>query len=62
MEGLGEAAVILNIKLIKGCSGITLTQSHYVDKMLSHFGYKGSKLSPTTYGPSFVLCNNKRIW
>ncbi|KAK1677680.1 hypothetical protein QYE76_038528, partial [Lolium multiflorum] len=35
MKDLGEADVILNIKLIKNESGITLTQSHYVEKILS---------------------------
>jgi hypothetical protein len=30
MKDLGEADVILNIKLIKGEDGITLSQSHYV--------------------------------
>jgi hypothetical protein len=32
MKDLGEADVILNIKLINGEDGITLTQSHYVKK------------------------------
>ena len=35
MKDLGEAIVILNIKLIKNESGITLLQSHYVEKDLS---------------------------
>ena len=35
MKDLGEANVILNIKLIKDASGITLLQSHYVEKVLS---------------------------
>jgi hypothetical protein len=33
MKDLGEANVILNIKLIKEDSGITLSQSHYVEKV-----------------------------
>jgi hypothetical protein len=48
MKDLGEADVILNIKLIKGENGITLLQSHYVEKMLKRFGYKDSKSSPTS--------------
>jgi hypothetical protein len=32
MKDLGEANVILNIKLIKADGGITLLQSHYVEK------------------------------
>jgi hypothetical protein len=55
MKDMGEADVILNIKLIKGGNGITLTQSHYVKKVLSHFGYKNSKPSSTPYDPSIVL-------
>jgi hypothetical protein len=36
MKDLGEADVILNIKLIKGENGgVTLSQTHYVEKMLS---------------------------
>jgi hypothetical protein len=61
MKDLGEANVILNIKLIKGENWITLTQSHYVKKVLSHFRYKESKPSPTPDNPSLVLQKNKRI-
>jgi hypothetical protein len=32
MKNMGEANVILNIKIIKGVNVITLTQSHYVEK------------------------------
>jgi hypothetical protein len=61
MKDMGDADVILNIKLIKGENGITLTQSHYVEKVLSRFGYKDSKPSLTPYDPSLVLQKNKRI-
>jgi hypothetical protein len=47
MKHMGKADVILNIKLIKGENEITLTQSHYVKKFLSHFDYKDSKPFPT---------------
>jgi hypothetical protein len=60
MKDLGEVDVILNIKLIKGENGITLTQSHYVEKVLSHFGYKDNKPSPTPYDPSIILRKNER--
>jgi hypothetical protein len=40
---------------------ITLMQSHFVEKVLSCFGYKDSKPSPTPSDPSLVLQNNKRI-
>jgi hypothetical protein len=61
MKDLGEADVILNIKLMKGENRITLSQSHYVEKMLNRFGYKDSKSSPTPYDPSLILPKNKRI-
>jgi hypothetical protein len=61
MKDMGETNVILNIKLIKGENEITLTQSHYVEKVLSHFSYKNSKPSSTPYDPSLVLQKNKRI-
>jgi hypothetical protein len=61
MKDMCETDVILNIKLIKVENVITLTQSHYVEKVLSHFGYKHSKPSPTPYDLSLVLQKNKRI-
>jgi hypothetical protein len=61
MKDMGEVDVILNIKLIKGGNGITLTQFYYVEKVLSRFGYKDSKPSLTPYEPSLILRKNKRI-
>ena len=61
MKDLGEADVILNIKLIKEDSGITLSQSHYVEKVLSRFGFMDSKPSLTPYDPSVTLRKNKKI-
>jgi hypothetical protein len=61
MKDMSESDVILNIKLIKGENGITLTQSHYVENVLIRFSYKDSKPSPTPYDPSLVLRKNKRI-
>ena len=61
MKDLGEADVILNIKLIKDESGITLTQSHYVEKVLNRFGFMDSKPSPTPYDPSVTLRKKAKI-
>jgi Reverse transcriptase (RNA-dependent DNA polymerase). len=61
MKDLGVADVILNIKLIRGENGITLLQSHYVEKILNRFGYIDSKPSPTPYDASLLLRKNKRI-
>jgi len=61
MKDLREANVILNIKLIKVENEITLSQSHYVEKVLSRFGYIDSKPSPTPYDPSVMLRKNRKI-
>jgi hypothetical protein len=48
MKDLGEADVILNIKLVKEVDGgVTLVQSHYVEKVLSRFGFSDRKPAPT---------------
>src|SRR3954467_6614564 len=59
MKDLGEADVILNIKLLRDENGgITLLQSHYVEKVLSRFGYSDCTPSPTPYDPSKMLQKN----
>ena len=59
MKDLEEADVILNIKLHKNENGITVSQSHYVEKILSRFGFEDSRSSPTPYDPSLKLRKNK---
>ena len=60
MKYLGVADVILNIKLLRGGDGgITLLQSHYVEKILDRFGYSDCKPSPTPYDPSVLIRKNK---
>jgi hypothetical protein len=62
MKYLGEADVILNIKLIReGDGGVTLLQSHYVEKVLSLFGFSYCNPAPTPYDPSMILRKNRRI-
>jgi hypothetical protein len=61
MKDLGEADMILNIKLVKDKSGITLLQSHKVEKVLSRFDFMDSKPSPTPNDPSVTLKKNKKI-
>jgi hypothetical protein len=61
MKDLGEANVILTIKLIKNESMISLLQPHYVEKVLSRFNFMDSKPSPTPYDPSVTLRKNKKI-
>jgi hypothetical protein len=61
MKYLGVDDVILNIKLLNDDDGgITLLQSHYVEKILSHFGYSDCKSSPTPYDPSMLVRKNQR--
>jgi hypothetical protein len=56
MKDLGEADVILNIKLSRDSDGgITLLQSQYVETVLSRFGYIDCTPSPTPYDPSVSL-------
>jgi len=62
MKDLGEADVIVNIKLVKESNGeVTLTQSQYVEKVLSRFGYSDYESVSTLYDASVVLRKNKRI-
>ena len=56
MKDLGGANVILNIKLLRECDGgVTLLQSHYVEKVLSCFGISDCEPAPTLYDPSVLL-------
>ena len=63
MKDLGEADVILNIKLLReeGNGGVTLVQSHYVEKVLNRFGYDDCASAPTPYDPSMILRKNRKI-
>jgi hypothetical protein len=62
MKDLGEADIILNIKLLReGNGGVTLLQSHYVENVLSHFEFSDCQLAPTSYDPSVLLKKNRRI-
>ena len=62
MKDLGVPNVILNIKLLRDENGgITLLQSHYVENVLSRFGYSDCTPSPTPYDASVLLQKNRRI-
>jgi hypothetical protein len=62
MKDLGEAGVILNIKPPReGIGWISLVQSHYVEKVLSRFGYTECEPAPTPYDPSKLLKKNQMI-
>jgi hypothetical protein len=55
IKNIEPTDVILNIKLIKSEDEITLNQSHYAEKILSQFGFKECKISPTPYDASIKL-------
>jgi hypothetical protein len=61
MKDLGEADVILNIKLIKGENEMILKQSHYVENILNRFGFSDSKDFPTPFDPSLKLRKNRGL-
>ena len=63
MKDLGEADVILNIKLLREeeNGGVTLVQSHYVEKVLNRFGYDDCAPAPTPYDPSVILRKKRKI-
>ena len=62
LKSLYKADVIHNIKLVKESNGgVILTQSHYVEKVLSRFGYSDYKSVSTPYNASLILRKNKRI-
>nr|AAX95300.1 hypothetical protein [Oryza sativa Japonica Group]ABA92639.2 retrotransposon protein, putative, Ty1-copia subclass [Oryza sativa Japonica Group] len=44
-----------------GVADVTLVQSHYVDKVLSRFGYSDCKPATTPYDPNVLLRKNRRI-
>ena len=58
MKDLGEASVILGIKITRSEQGISLDQSHYVEKILKKYNYFDCKLGCTPYDPSVKLFKN----
>ena len=58
MKDLGEADVILGMKLIKSHEGIALSLSHSIEKMIKKFGYSNLKSVSTPFDPSFHLKKN----
>jgi len=52
MKDLGEADVILGIKITRSDKGISLDQSHYVEKILRKYNYFDCKPASTPYDPS----------
>ena len=41
IKDMGEADVILGVGIIRGKKGLTITQSHYIEKILKRFNCEG---------------------
>ncbi|KAJ9557953.1 hypothetical protein OSB04_012567 [Centaurea solstitialis] len=61
MKDMGEADVILGIKIIRGEHGITISQSHYIEKMLNKFNMKDCSPIGTPMDPTVKLVPNKGV-
>ncbi|GAA0157763.1 hypothetical protein LIER_38516 [Lithospermum erythrorhizon] len=51
MKNLGEADVILGVKITRSENGISLDQSHYMEKILKKYNYFDCKPACTPYDP-----------
>ena len=58
MKDLGEASVILGIKITRSENGISLDQSHYIEKILRKYNYFDCTPACTPYDPSVKLFKN----
>ena len=61
MKDLGEAEVILGVKVTRTENGFTLSQPHYVEKMLKRFDNYDVNPVKTPYDPSVQLQKNVGI-
>ncbi|GJT04270.1 zinc finger, CCHC-type containing protein [Tanacetum coccineum] len=61
MKDMGEADVILGVKIIRGEHGITISQSHYIEKMLDKFNLKDFSPIGTPMDPTTKLVPNKGV-
>ena len=60
VKDLGEADVILGIKITRTKKGISLDQSHYIEKIIKKYNYFESKPACTPYDSSVKLF--KKHW
>jgi len=58
MKDMGEADVILSIKIIRNNDGMRLSQSHYIEKVLGRFNYKDCSPMATPFDPTYKLTRN----
>ncbi|RVW75946.1 Retrovirus-related Pol polyprotein from transposon TNT 1-94 [Vitis vinifera] len=59
MKDLGEAKMILGIKITRTPNGLKLSQEHYVEKILRKFEHFDCKPVSTPYDPSSQLKKNR---
>ena len=59
MKDLGEAEVILGIKITRTLIGLNLSQEHYIKKILKRFEHFDCKPMSTSYDPSPLLKKNR---
>ncbi|CAM8910921.1 unnamed protein product [Rhodiola kirilowii] len=58
MEDMGEADVILGVRIKRENKGLALTQSHYIEKVLKKFNYLNCSPVSTPEDPSVKLMPN----
>jgi len=58
MKDMGQANVILAIQIVRDDESITLTQSHYIEKVLKRFNHMNCALVSTPLDPSVELVKN----
>lgn len=61
MKDLGEANVILGMKITRTESGITLDQSHYIEKILKRYNYFDRRPACTPSDPQVKLLKNNGV-
>jgi len=59
MKDMGEASVILGVKIIRKGDSILLSQEKYIEKLLKKFGYYDFKLVSTPYDENPYDVNSK---
>ena len=59
MKDMGEAKVILGVKIIRMDDSIMLSQEHYIEKILKRFGHFDAKPVSTPYDANTHLMKNR---
>lgn len=58
MKDMGVAEVILGIRIMKTKNGLSITQSHYIEKLLKRFNQFDCKPISTPFDPNMQLYSN----